>query len=94
MLDPRFNEINSVNDFKVAMRTWQGDDCECNSMFFMFAAEQLIFLILYRYVIVYIIVHPRHLSIVRASFHRVLNQMVLQIVLCTNPFVATQTDVN
>ncbi len=30
LLDPRFKEANNVNDFKVAMRTWQGGDCKCN----------------------------------------------------------------
>ena len=51
-------------------------------------------MMLYRYVIVYIIVHPRYLSIiVHESFHLIHTQHCRQIVLCTNVFLATQTDV-
>ncbi len=33
LLDPRFNEVNSVTEFKVAIRTWHGGDCDVTHFF-------------------------------------------------------------
>ncbi len=40
-----------MTDFKVAMTTWQGGDCECNICFFMFAAEQLNNVMIFYYIV-------------------------------------------
>ncbi len=85
LLDPRFKEVNSgLTDFKVTMRTWQGGDCECNT-YFLYLVHSTQVWSFYDIqcidVIVYIIVHPRHLSIVHASSHLIPTQHCRQIVL-------------
>ena len=52
LLDPRFQEVNSLTDFKVAMRTWTVNVTRCLCLLSM-----IFFMILYRYVFAYITVH-------------------------------------
>ncbi len=94
MLDPRFKEVNSVNDFKVVMRTWQGGECNvCLYVCCRAASNVMISYVISS--ICHCIYHfSSSLPFNRSSiFSHLFISHCRQVVLCTNVFLVTQTDV-